>query len=209
MLTGGKLADLSAEGSLITGLTVFGGSSLACALAPTADSSSVHASSKASAQRSWPATLSIIAATFPPRQRGAAIGSGSGSRQRPCNGPLVGGLLTEHAGWSSIFYVNVPIGAVAVAATFLFVAESKDTSREQRPDLLGLVTSGLGLFALTYGLIEGNSHGWTSGLIVATFAVAAISLQRSSCSSCASGCRCSTSRSSGAAPSRARHGHPA
>jgi MFS family permease len=73
-------------------------------------------------------------------------------------GPLVGGLLTEHAGWSSIFYVNVPIGAVAVVASFLLIDESKDTSHEQRLDLPGLVTSGVGLFALTYGLIEANTY---------------------------------------------------
>jgi EmrB/QacA subfamily drug resistance transporter len=84
--------------------------------------------------------------------------------------------LTEHAGWSSIFYINVPVGAVAVAASFLFIHESKDTSREQRPDVRGLVASGLGLFALTFALIEGNSHGWTSTVILGSFAVAAVSL---------------------------------
>ena len=53
-------------------------------------------------------------------------------------GPLVGGLLTEHVGWSSIFYVNVPIGAVAIVASMLLIDESRDTSDVQRLDLLGL-----------------------------------------------------------------------
>ena len=93
-------------------------------------------------------------------------------------------MLTEHAGWSSIFYVNVPIGALAIAASFLLIDESKDTSHEQRLDLPGLVTSGLGLFALTYALIEANTYGWTSGRIVGAFAVAAVvARQPSSCSS--------------------------
>ncbi len=160
------------------GSIVFAGSSLACALAPTAGFLiGARAVQGVGAALMGPATLSIIAATFPPRQRGAAIGIWVGiSASALAIGPLVGGLLTEHAGWSSIFYVNVPIGAAAVVATFLLVAESKDTSREQRLDLPGLLTSGVGLLALTYGLIEANSLGWTSGRIVATFAVAVVSL---------------------------------
>ena len=124
-----------------------------------------------------PATLSIISATFPPRQRGTAIGIWVGvSATALAIGPLVGGLLTEHAGWSSIFYVNVPIGAVAIVAGLLLIDESKDASQEQRLDVPGLLTSGLGLFSLTYALIEANTHGWTSGRIVGAFALAAVTL---------------------------------
>jgi EmrB/QacA subfamily drug resistance transporter len=124
-----------------------------------------------------PATLSIVTAAFPPRQRGTAIGIWVGvAASALAIGPLVGGLLTEHAGWSSIFTINVPIGLVAIAAAFLFIDESKDTSREQRLDLPGLVTSGLGLFSLTYALIEANSLGWTSTRIIGAFAVAVVAL---------------------------------
>jgi EmrB/QacA subfamily drug resistance transporter len=91
-------------------------------------------------------------------------------------GPLVGGLLTERIDWSWIFFVNVPVGVAAIAASFLFIDESKDTSHEQRLDLPGLLTSGLGLFALTFALIEGNGHGWTSGLVLGSLAAAAVLL---------------------------------
>ena len=70
----------------------------------------------------------------------------------------------------------MPIGALAVLAAFLLIPESRDTSAEQRPDLPGLVTSALGLFALSYALIEANGYGWTSGRILAAFAVAVVSL---------------------------------
>src|SRR5918992_4797878 len=88
-------------------------------------------------------------------------------------GPLVGGLITQHIDWSWIFFVNVPVGILAIAASFLFIDETRDQTHE-RLDLPGLATSGVGLFALTYGLIEANTYGWTSTRIVGAFAVAAV-----------------------------------
>ena len=123
-----------------------------------------------------PATLSIIAATFPPRERGMAIGIWAGvSALALAIGPLVGGLLTEHLSWHWIFFVNIPVGVVAIAASFLLITESKDDTHESL-DLPGLATSALGLFALTYGLIEANAYGWTSARIVGSFVVAVVSL---------------------------------
>jgi EmrB/QacA subfamily drug resistance transporter len=179
LLTGGKLADLLGRRRLfVAGLAIFASSSLACALAPSAGFLiGARVVQGVGAALMNPATLSIITAAFPPRERGSAIGIWVGvSATALAVGPLVGGLLTEHAGWSSIFYINVPIGALAIAASFLLIDETRDSSEEQRLDLPGLATSGLGLFALTYGLIEGNTHGWTSGRIVGAFVVAAASL---------------------------------
>src|ERR671925_374344 len=68
-----------------------------------------------------PATLSIITATFPPRQRGMAIGIWAGvSAMALAIGPLVGGLLTEKINWSWIFFINVPIGVIGILAARLF-----------------------------------------------------------------------------------------
>ena len=162
ILTGGKLADLLGRRRVfISGLFVFTLASLACALAPSAEFLiGARVVQGAGAALMNPATLSIISATFPPRERGAAIGIWAGvSATALAIGPLVGGLLTEHVGWSSIFYINVPIGAIAIVASFLLIDESRDLSDGQRPDLPGLVSSGIGLFALTYALIEARPEG--------------------------------------------------
>ena len=58
--------------------------------------------------------------------------------------------------------MNVPVGILAIAVSFLVIKESRVLSEEQRLELPGLVASGLGLFALTYALIEANTYGWTS-----------------------------------------------
>jgi EmrB/QacA subfamily drug resistance transporter len=179
MLTGGKLADLLGRRLIfIVGLVIFTISSLVCGFAGSGEVLiGARVVQGAGAALMNPATLSIIAATFPPRQRGTAIGIWAGvSALALALGPLVGGLLTDHISWSWIFFVNVPIGIVAIAASLLLIPESKDESAEQRLDLPGLLTSGIGLFALTYGLIEANTYGWTSGRILGAFGVAAVML---------------------------------
>jgi EmrB/QacA subfamily drug resistance transporter len=179
MLTGGKLADLYGRRLIfIVGLAIFTGASLACGLAPDAGFLiGARIVQGAGAALMNPATLSIIVATFPPRQRGMAIGIWAGvSAMALAIGPLVGGLIAEHLPWGWIFFINVPIGALAILVARLVIEESRDTSLEQRLDLPGLVTSAVGLFALTYALIEANTYGWTSARILALFAVAATGL---------------------------------
>src|SRR5262245_21975527 len=179
MLTGGKLADLLGRRLMfVVGLAIFTLSSLGCGLAGGATSLiAFRVVQGVGAALMNPATLSIITVTFPPRQRGTAIGIWAGvSALALAIGPLVGGLITEHINWNWIFFINVPVGAFGILAAFAFIDESRDTSHEQRPDVPGLVTSALGLFALSYALIEANSYGWTSARILAAFAIAALSL---------------------------------
>jgi EmrB/QacA subfamily drug resistance transporter len=179
MLIGGKLADqLGRRLIFVVGLGIFTMSSLACGLAESGDVLiGARVVQGVGAALMNPATLSIISATFPPEQRGMAIGIWAGvSALALAIGPLVGGLITDHIDWSWIFFINVPVGIVAIAASLLIIRESRDESEEQRLDLPGLLTSGLGLFALTYGLIEANTYGWTSGRIIASFALGLVSL---------------------------------
>jgi EmrB/QacA subfamily drug resistance transporter len=177
MLSGGKLADLVGRRRIfILGLVVFTLSSLACGLATNGETLiAARAVQGVGAALMSPATLSIIAATFPPRQRGMAMGIWVGvSAVALALGPITGGLLAEHADWSWIFFINVPIGALAILAARIVIKETKDTSLEQRLDLPGLASSGAGLLALTYALIEANAKGWTSPEILSLFGVAVV-----------------------------------
>jgi EmrB/QacA subfamily drug resistance transporter len=179
LLSGGKLADLLGRRTIfIAGLVIFTSASLWCGLAGGAASLiAARTVQGVGAALMNPATLSIITATFPPRQRGAAIGIWAGvSALALAIGPLVGGLLTERISWSWIFFINIPVGVLAIVAARAFIDESKDTSREQRLDLPGLLTSGIGLFALTYGLIETNTHAWGSARVLGLLAIAVVSL---------------------------------
>src|SRR5437868_3209710 len=179
MLTGGKLADLMGRRLMfVVGLVIFTLSSLGCGLAGSATVLiAARVVQGVGAALMNPSTLSIITVTFPPKQRGTAIGIWAGvSALALAIGPLAGGLITERINWNWIFFINVPIGALAIVAAFAFIDESRDTSHEQRPDVPGLFTSALGLFALSYGLIEANTYGWTSARILGSFAVAAVSL---------------------------------
>ena len=178
MLTGGKVADMVGRRLIfLLGLAVFTVSSLLCGLAGTAELLiAARVLQGVGAAMMMPATLSIISATFPPRERGTALGIWAGvSAMALAIGPLIGGLITVHISWNWIFYINVPVGIVGLAAGWLIIPESRDTSREQRLDLPGLVTSGVALFALVYALIEANSKGWTSPLILGLFVLAAVS----------------------------------
>jgi EmrB/QacA subfamily drug resistance transporter len=179
MLTGGKLADMFGRRLIfIVGLSIFTASSLACGFATGAGFLiGARVVQGVGAALMNPATLSIIVATFPPRQRGTAIGIWVGiSAMALAIGPLIGGILTQQINWSWIFFINVPVGIAGIIVSRLFITESRDESEEQRLDLPGLIASGVGLLGLTYGLIEANKYGWGSARILASFGVAVVGL---------------------------------
>jgi len=124
-----------------------------------------------------PASLSLLTSAFPdPRERAQAIGLWSGvSGLSLAAGPLIGGALVDGPGWRWVFFVNLPVGALALVAALRFVQESVNPApRRLDPagQLLGIGT----LATLVYALIEGGGKGWTSGLILTTFALAALGL---------------------------------
>ena len=173
-----KSATTPLPNYFMVGLAVFTGASLACGLAPSGGFLiGARVVQGLGGALMNPATLSIITATFAPRERGRAIGIWAGvSAMALAIGPLVGGLLTEHVNWNWIFFINVPIGILGLFATPIFIAESRDQSAQQRLDIPGLAASAIGLFSLTYGFIEASNYGWTSPRIIGAFAIAAVAL---------------------------------
>jgi EmrB/QacA subfamily drug resistance transporter len=116
-------------------------------------------------------SLALVAQEFPAgRERGTAMGIyGATIGIAVAIGPMVGGALTDGIGWESVFFLNVPIGIAAIAATYVAVGESRDPDAS-RIDWGGLLTFSGALFLLVLALLRGNEEGWGSGLIVSMFA---------------------------------------
>ncbi len=111
-------------------------------------------------------TLSILSETYPPETRAGAIGIWSAIAGLGFGlGPVIGGLLLSVFSWSSIFWVNVPIGIVAFVVTVVGVAESRDPV-QRRLDVVGVVLSALGLLGVTFGFVEAASRPFTSAIVV-------------------------------------------
>src|SRR5580693_7761773 len=180
LLVGGRVADVFGRRRVfLAGLVIFTLSSLAAGLAGSADVLiAARAVQGLGAALVMPASLAIIAATFTDaRERTAAIGIwGAVSALGLALGPVIGGLVSQHLHWGWIFLINVPVGVVTAVIAIPSIAESHGrTAAGARLDIPGLISSAVALFALTYALIEGPDRGWTSALIIASFAVAAVS----------------------------------
>src|SRR3954454_21649829 len=124
-----------------------------------------------------PGTLSIISNAFPPEERGKAIGTWAGvSALALAIGPVVGGFLVENVSWQSIFFLNIPVAALAVVVTLAAAPESYDNTVARFVDLPGVATLSIGLASLVLALVEGNAWGWGSPEIIALLTIAAAAL---------------------------------
>src|SRR5258708_13614324 len=99
-------------------------------------------------------------AIFPPARRGAAFGiTGAVIGVSTLAGPTLGGLIVTYWDWRWIFFLNVPIGIIALLGTFLVIPDVRP-GRSHRLDLVGVMLSSASLLALVFGLIEGQRYGW-------------------------------------------------
>ncbi len=174
LLTGGLLGDLFGRRRIfIVGVAMFALGSLACGLAPDGTVLiAARAITGLGAALLLPASLSILAATYPDAgERAHAIGIWAS-----CNGlafaigPTLGGILVTAAGWRSLFFVVVPVAALALLLAVRSVPESADPEG-RRLDLPGQGLAMLALGGLTLAAIEGNRWGWTSAATLAGLAV--------------------------------------
>jgi len=176
LLIGGSLGDILGERRVFAGgVIAFGATSVLCALAPTIEVLVIgRALQGVAGALLTPAALAVIVATFPPDERGRAIGAwtawgGIGT----VLGPLVGGQLVDAASWRWIFAINVPVVIATLVLIVRVVPEGRERDPDARVDVVGALLCALGLAGMTFGLIEQPLHGWADPLVVLPLALGA------------------------------------
>ncbi|WP_438319086.1 DHA2 family efflux MFS transporter permease subunit [Streptomyces sp. HUAS TT3] len=167
LMFGAALGDRFGRRRLfMSGLAVFTGASAAAALSPGIDELiAARAVQGVGAAVMMPLTLTLLTAAVPAARRGTALGIfGAVSGLAVASGPLIGGTLTEHASWQWIFWLNVPVGLALIPLARLKLAES--TAPNSRLDVPGTLLVSGGLFGIVYGLVNADSHGWTSAPVL-------------------------------------------
>ena len=178
LLTAGVVGDIRGRREVFAiGLAIFTVSSLVCGLSTTPLMLNIaRAVQGVGGAVMFATSVALIASAFQGRERGTAFGIyGAVLGGAVAVGPLVGGALTTAVGWRWIFFVNVPIGVIAVALTLAKVQESRDPTGH-RVDWLGVATFSVSLFTLVLALIRGNADGWGSTTIVTLFVVSAVAM---------------------------------
>ncbi len=168
LLTAGVIGDMFGRRRVYAiGVVIFSVSSLACGLSTTPLMLNVSRGVQGVGGAVMFATsLALIAQAFSGKQRGTAFGIyGAVLGGAVAVGPLLGGAITGSIGWRWIFFINLPLGVVAVVICLARVQDSRDpTSR--RIDWIGFFSFSLALFMLVYALVQGNAKGWSSHLIL-------------------------------------------
>jgi len=164
LITAGRLGDLFGPRQLFAaGLIVFTAASALCGLSQDANQLiAARVIQGVGAAMLAPQTLTILMAIFPPARRGAAFGiTGAVIGISTVAGPTLGGLIVTNADWRWIFFLNVPVGLIALVGTFLVIPDVR-TGRQHRFDWIGVVLSSAALFGIVFGLIEGQRYDWST-----------------------------------------------
>lgn len=165
LILAGALGDRRGRrGALLAGLAIFGlGSAAAAMSGSAAELIAFRAVMGVGGALVMPATLSILTSVFPTQERAQAIAAWSAvAGVAIVLGPTVGGLLLEHFAWSSVFFVNIPLVAIALVAISTVIPGLPTSGHTARLDIPGAVLSGLAMLTGIDAVIEGPSHGWTS-----------------------------------------------
>src|SRR5438046_500435 len=162
LITAGRLGDLYGQRNLFAiGLLVFTVASALCGLAQNSvELIGARMLQGVGGALLTPQTLSILTTIFPPERRGAAFGVWGGvAGLATLAGPTVGGAIITYIDWRWIFFINVPIGIAALIATFIVIPDLRP-GRHHGWDFVGTVVATAGLFAIVFGLIEGQRYSW-------------------------------------------------
>ena len=177
LLLGGSLGDRFGRKRWMTiGLVIFGAASVGAAVAGSAAQLVAYRGLQGlGAALVLPATLSIITNTFPRGERAKAIAIWTAVGALGIGiGPALGGYLVDNVGWSAVFWLHVPIVALALVGMTV-VPDSRD-GRNMKLDIPGAALGTSGLVALVYGIIQGPEAGWISLEILGAFSIAVVLL---------------------------------
>src|SRR6476660_1924613 len=175
LMTGAALGDRFGRRNLYAvGVALFTAASAACALAPNVGVLiAARALQGAGSALLVPLGLALLSAAFPPERRGAAIGMFSAiTGLAVASGPLIGGAVVQGLAWQWIFWINVPIGALAVPLVLTKMRESHGTDTSL--DLRGLALVTGGVLGLVWGLVRGNQAGWGSPEVLGSLLAGAV-----------------------------------
>lgn len=180
LLLTGSLADRYGRRRLfILGLVGFGLASLAAGLAPSAGFLIVaRVVQGVFAALLMPSTLSLLVATFRGEERAGAIGAWAAwSGAAAAIGPLVGGVLISAASWRWVFFLSLPVVAVAIGLALWAVEESREEqARTDRLDVLGALWATLAVGGAAYAVVQGPEAGWTAPAVLGAAAAALLAL---------------------------------
>ncbi len=169
LITGAALGDrFGRKRMFVIGVSIFTGASALAAIAPSVDALvAARALQGVGAAIVTPLTLTLISEAYPPEKRAKALGIWGGiSGMGVAVGPFVGGAVVEGISWQWIFWANIPIGLALIPLAMRYLTESQGPDRAL--DLPGLTLASTGLLSMTFGLVRGESLGWTNGVVLAT-----------------------------------------
>lgn len=163
ILIGGSLGDkLGRKKIFMTGIFIFVGGSAACGLAPDVGFLIAFRMLQGiGGALMIPGSLSLISSSINEQERGKAIGTWSAvTTMVTIGGPIIGGALADAGLWRFIFFINIPIGLIAIVVLWRWVQETRDEDADSAIDIPGVVTIVLGLAALTFGFLRMPALGW-------------------------------------------------
>ncbi|MEZ3179466.1 MFS transporter [Streptomyces pimonensis] len=177
LMTGAALGDRFGRRRLfVTGIVVFTLASAGCGLADTSAQLIAWRTAQGfGAAAVMPLSLTLLSQAVPDRMRGLALGLWSGiSGLAVAMGPVVGGAVVDGLDWRWIFWINVPVGVAAVPLVLMTLRESSLAGT--RLDLLGMLLAATGLLAVVWGIVHGETDGWTSAKVLGAFAAGTVLL---------------------------------
>ena len=177
LLSGAALGDRFARRRMFTlGMAIFTGGSALAAVAPSVEVLvAARAIQGAGGAIFTPLALALLAAVTPPERRGGVVGAwGAVGGLGVAAGPLVGGVLTDTAGWPWIFWIDVPLGVLLVGLAPRWLVESRGPHRKL--DLRGMVLVTAGILGPVWALVEAGTTGWTRWQVSAALGTGALAL---------------------------------